>query len=384
MQTIIGIVAEWNPFHKGHVRMISEAKDSYANSNIISVMSGSFVQRGEPALFDKWMRASWALQNGVDAVFELPFACAVQSADRFAFHGVSLLHQLGANVIAFGTESIEKEELYAAAHWSLTSEYNDFFHEFLNSGASYATAANLAMGKFSHQIAEKLTRPNNLLGFKYVEAIIRNGYEIDVQVVHRDMEKNISATFIRNNLDTALHSFLPDNCKEEAYSLYKEGKYTNYSRYDDACLLISKLSTRDGLIQSQLFSEGLDRKWEKESKAETYSLMLKEIKSKRYLYSRLRRIGASLLVNGSSPIPKLDSSSLYGRLLALKASCSHILKSSRIPIITKIPKAEKVLNEDALRLLYIDVKATDIFNYCQYSENARAGKADFYRSPIIL
>uniref|UniRef100_UPI004025F65C nucleotidyltransferase family protein n=1 Tax=Dialister sp. TaxID=1955814 RepID=UPI004025F65C len=91
---LIGITAEWNPFHAGHSVMIDIIKKAYPEASLIAIMSGAFVQRGEPALFDKWTRARWAVRSGVDAVFEFPALYALQSADRFSCHAASMLHAM--------------------------------------------------------------------------------------------------------------------------------------------------------------------------------------------------------------------------------------------------------------------------------------------------
>lgn len=116
----IGIIAEWNPFHRGHEQMIASIKSEYPRALLYAAMSGSFVQRGEPALFDKWNRASWAVRSGIDAVFELPSSESLQSADFFAESGITLLFLLGCHAAAFGTESLDAESLSLAAEFSLT------------------------------------------------------------------------------------------------------------------------------------------------------------------------------------------------------------------------------------------------------------------------
>ena len=103
---LIGITAEWNPFHAGHSAMIDIIKKAYPQASLIAIMSGAFVQRGEPALFDKWTRAGWAVRAGVDAVFEFPALYALQSADRFSCHAASMLHAMGVNMIAFGARVV--------------------------------------------------------------------------------------------------------------------------------------------------------------------------------------------------------------------------------------------------------------------------------------
>ena len=136
----IGIIAEWNPFHEGHAYMIQNIKKQYPQAPIVGVMSGSFVQRGEPALFNKWIRAKWALSQGISTVIEFPTFCVLQSADIFAEYAVSFLCQLGCTHIAFGAESLRFLDLKKLALWSLSEEYNEYFHRFLEKGFPYSSA----------------------------------------------------------------------------------------------------------------------------------------------------------------------------------------------------------------------------------------------------
>lgn len=132
---LIGITAEWNPFHTGHSAMIDLIKKAYPKASLMAIMSGAFVQRGEPALFDKWTRARWAIRSGVDAVFEFPALYALQSADRFSCHAASMLHAMGANMIAFGAESLTKDELISAARWAISEDYEHLLHEKLQAAS---------------------------------------------------------------------------------------------------------------------------------------------------------------------------------------------------------------------------------------------------------
>ena len=150
---LIGITAEWNPFHAGHSAMIDIIKKAYPQAPLIAIMSGAFVQRGEPALFDKWTRAGWAVRSGVDAVFEFPALYALQSADRFSCHAASMLHAMGVSMIAFGAESLTKDELLTAAGWAISEDYEHLLHERIADGLSYGEAAHEAMAAASPYLA---------------------------------------------------------------------------------------------------------------------------------------------------------------------------------------------------------------------------------------
>ncbi|MGN0953880.1 nucleotidyltransferase family protein [Dialister sp.] len=382
----IGIIAEWNPFHRGHEKMVQYLKDCFGDAFLMAVMSGPFVQRGEPSLFDPWIRARWAVECGVDAVFSFPVLCVLQSADRFAAFGVELLSSMGADSICFGTESLEKEELLEAASFSLTDSYSRTFHEALAQGLSYATASYEAMKNCSTYLADELSRPNNLLGFRYTETILRNRFSMDILVFHRDTDHDISASAARKELLQKNRSgLLPISFQKEAEALMQSGNCTDYSRYEDACLLASRLWDEKSLAETGLFSEGLEHKWFRETGQESYGIMLDHIKSKRYLYSRLKRLGAQLLLSGQGPSLFMHSSfPKYARLLSLRRKKSSALNHIAVPVYTSMAKAWKQADQDTRLSLEIDIRASDIRAFCQKSLRFRKSRQEFYHSPEIV
>jgi predicted nucleotidyltransferase len=383
---IAGIVAEWNPFHRGHEAMIEELKKNNPDMAIFSVMSGCFVQRGDPALFDSWTRAKWAVDAGADAVFELPVLASLQSADRFAEEGARLLYFLGCGAIYFGTESLEAEELEEAASYGLTEEWTDSLHQFLKEGLSYAQASAKAMEVHSLHLAKELTKPNNLLGYRYATAILAHHWPLTIHVFHRDMEHNISATTARKELlEKGATSLLPSRAAEEAAGLMEQGNFTDFHRYEEACLLASRLMDEKVLSATGLFTEGLEHKWFRESQRVSYKDMLDHIKSKRYLYSRLKRIGAQLLIGGAGPSPFIDREiPSYARLLALRREKSRLLNDISIPLITSMAKALRTLPPVITASLLLDIRASDIRSWCLHGEKYRQARQEFYRSPIVV
>lgn len=383
---IIGITAEWNPFHLGHAAMISQIRHIFPQSSIVAAMSGSFVQRGEPALFDKWIRAWWALSAGVDIVFELPVLYALQSADIFSASAVSLLSHTGATHIAFGTESLSANELKEAATWAISPSYSKVFHQSLQEGISYGQAAYQAMEAFSPYLAKELSRPNNLLGFRYTETILRERYPMDILVIHRDMEHNISATTAREELmEQHMTDLLPAYAAKEATEAMANGWYSEKSRYEDSCFLISRRLSQEDFTNSGLFREGLENKWYKESGQCSYCDMLDAIKSKRYLYSRLKRIGAQLLLSPDGqmspfvhPIPPS-----YLRVLGLRKEKSGLLRNTTLPVFTSAAKALRVLPQKAREAFLLDIQATDIRAFTLAAPTHRNSRQDFYQSPVL-
>lgn len=381
-----GIVAEWNPFHLGHEGMIRKLKEENPDTPLFAVMSGSFVQRGEPALFDPWTRAKWAVEAGADAVFELPVLASLQSADRFAEEGARLLFSLGCGAMYFGTESLEAEELEDAASYGLSPSWTDGLHRFLKEGLSYAQASAEAMRLHSPHLAEELTKPNNLLGYRYATAILSHHWPMALHVFHRDMDHNISATAARKELlEQGYSSLLPETAAEEAKELMGKGNFTDFHRYEEACLLTSRLMDERALAATGLFTEGLEHKWFKESQRTSYRDMLDHIKSKRYLYSRLKRTGAQLLIGGAGPSPFLSRTiPTYGRLLALRREKSGLLKNVSLPLITSMARALKTVPPEIRDSLLLDIRASDIRSWCLHGEPYRQARQEYYRSPVVV
>ena len=202
-----------------------------------------------------------------------------------------------------------------------------------------------------------------------------------------DIPRHISATTAREELlDQKETALLPERAKLEAKNLMKQGAYTDMARYEDSCLLASRQCSLKDLAQSGLFREGLEHKWFKETSAPTYTAMLDAIKSKRYLYSRLKRIGAQLLLSGHhspSPFAQLLPPG-YLRLLGLRQEKSRLLTQCTLPVYPSTAKAMRSLPPAYQAMLALDIQATDIRAYCQASPAMRKGKADYYQSPVVM
>jgi len=209
----VGIVVEYNPFHNGHFYHIQETKKVTGADLVIAVMSGNFLQRGEPALVSKWARTKMALEGSVDIVVELPYAFATQKAEVFAFGSVSLLHALGVESICFGSESGDIQAFLQTLDIMKTKreEFDDFIQTSLKEGKSYPRAAADAFQSLQiSQSAVDLSQPNNILGFHYIQAIHNLKSKIKPFTIKRTkanyhdpymVDLNIaSATSIRNTL----------------------------------------------------------------------------------------------------------------------------------------------------------------------------------------
>ena len=168
---LAGIISEYNPFHYGHAALIKKTRQNGA-THIVAVMSGNFVQRGEPAVLSKWARTRQALENGVDLVVELPLPWALSGAEKFALGGVSLLDAMGTDIISFGSETGDIKSLKKAADILQSRSFSEAIKKELKNGNTFAKARqNAVLSLFDSKTAELLSSPNNILGIEYIKSI---------------------------------------------------------------------------------------------------------------------------------------------------------------------------------------------------------------------
>ena len=172
----IGIVAEYNPFHNGHLYQIEMIKKKYPDYAIVVVMSGHFMQRGDVSIIDKWKRCEIALKNGVDLVVELPYPFATQSADIFAYGAITILEKLKCERVIFGSESNSIDDLELIARTQLENkDFDSLVHYYSKMGKNYPTALSCALEELT---GKKIDTPNDLLSISYIKTILKNHYQI--------------------------------------------------------------------------------------------------------------------------------------------------------------------------------------------------------------
>jgi Predicted nucleotidyltransferase len=278
MQTC-GIISEYNPFHNGHAYQIQKAREMSGAECMIAVMSGNFVQRGEPAIIDKWKRAEAAVRNGIDVVIELPYFYATQSASQFAAGGVNVLKHADVDGICFGSECGNLENLQEIAD---TPVNPDHLHEALDAGMSYPKAYSLLTSNMY---------PNDLLAVSYLRAI--KDTNIKPYLLQRTsgyldetMQANASAMAIRKALKekAPLQNSTPmEDVLQNSVLVYPE-MYYSYLR----TFLLT--SGRERLEEFFLFSEGIENHLVKNAKQfGHYEDFLKACTNYRYTASRIRR-----------------------------------------------------------------------------------------------
>ena len=198
---IIGLIAEYNPFHNGHLYQLEKIKELYPDSIIILVLNGYFLERGIPSIETKQEKTRLALKYGVDIVLEHPFIFGSNSADIFASSALELLNCLSVTKLVFGSESGDKSKLFRSAETQLHEDFDKQLKIILDTGVNYPTALNKATGV-------DISEPNDLLGVAYIKSILKNNYKIDIEVIKRtndyhDIKSNdiiVSASNIREKI----------------------------------------------------------------------------------------------------------------------------------------------------------------------------------------
>ncbi|WP_252226259.1 nucleotidyltransferase [Clostridium sp. ZBS2] len=397
---VTGIIAEYNPFHKGHQYHLSQAKINANADSIVCVMSGNFMQRGIPAMVDKWTRTEIALKNGVDLVIELPLVYSLSSAEHFAFGSVSLLNSLNiVDNLYFGSEEGSTKILEDITDVLVKEpeNYKIVLKNYLNLGLPFHLSRANALSDFfkSNHILDCISNSNNILGIEYIKALnLLNSKIIPLTLKREGSKYNddslnttfSSATSIRNHLKNKNLEHLKDFLPQESYNILNKLSFENYPFIfeEDIFKYVKYKLITDGSLLKNLpdISEGLDNKILKEVlKSNSLDELILNSKSKRYTYTRLNRILTqffiglekyNLLKLSKEPCP-------YCRILGFnlkgKELLKNIKKNSTVNLITKIPKNN--INE----CLEIDLLGTKAYSILNPKINPMQ---DYLTSPIIL
>lgn len=355
----IGIIAEYNPFHNGHLYHINKIKEKYKDYSIILVMTGNFTERGDCAIIDKWKRSEIALKYGIDLVVELPYPFATQSADFFAYGAVTLLEKLNVEKIVFGSESDDVSSLELIAKTQIDNpEFDRLVKIYSKFGNNYPTALSLALSDLTHK---KIDEPNDLLGISYIKTILKNNYKIKYETIKRtnnyhelELSDNLSSASaireaLKNNID--ISSVVPKDTINYYSNLHFINDYFDILKY--------KIMTED-LDIYQTVEEGIDKLLKKHiNKANNYDELIKLVKTKRYTYNKISRMLLHILCNFTKEKANLFKDISYIRILGFndtgKSYLNSIKKDISIPIISKITKEKDPMLE-------FELQTTNIYN----------------------
>ncbi|TAH75149.1 MAG: nucleotidyltransferase [Anaerolineaceae bacterium] len=409
---VLGIITEYNPFHNGHKHHIKEAKKITGADYVIAVMSGDFVQRGTPAIISKYDRSLMALNNGVDLVLELPICYATGSAQYFALGAVALLNGLGiVDYICFGSESGNIKVLEEAAKLFInpTESFQNLLYSYIREGFTYPAARAKATEQMleldgspiSSDLLEVISEPNNILGIEYIKALLQLNSSLKPFTIKRHKanyhDKHISvsnntneqanedlsgvinsATAIRGILENAnASSYLTSviaSVPKNVFDYFINNHCITYPvTIEDFSVLIKyKLMSESSIQLSEyldLSSDIADRIKNTDLQNQSITELSQTIKTKNITLTRVNRALIHTLLNIKRDTFReyLDDSIIYyARVLGMKKEASHLIrkikKFERLPVITKVSRADKQLDTLGMRMLNQDIFATHLYN----------------------
>ncbi len=369
----VGVIAEFNPFHNGHKYLFDAIREELSPDGIVCVMSGNFVQRGYPAICDKWTRAKAAVAEGADLVVELPTVFALSSASDFAYGGIKILEGLSCvSDFAFGSECADLEKLKRIA--SVDSSNSPEIKAMLKEGLSYPAA----LAKFTG--ATEL-EPNDILGTEY----LRVNEKMTPHAIKRMGRGHIAtATYIREHL-AEIEDFVPEDALYElqASAFWDENadkRLFDMLRY---ALLMKPAYELEGIMG---ISEGLENAFKKAVlNAQSTDEIILNAKSKRYTYARLSRALLCIALDMDKDLlDEAKNQGLYARVLAFNKTGAGILKEAKdagnIEIISNLKKAQVIVSP-MKAMLETDVQASDLYSILT-GRNVRE-YSDFVINPSI-
>ncbi len=334
---VIGIIAEYNPFHNGHLYMINKIKEMYPDSTLVCVMSGNFTERGDVSIINKWKKTEIALKNGIDLVVELPFVYASQSSDYFAYGSIKLLDSLKVDKLIFGSETNDIELFNRLVDVQLNNnDYDALVKKYMDDGLNYPTSMSKALKDI---INVKIELPNDLLGLSYIKEIKKQNSKMEAISIKRNNDYNslsldndiVSASAIRNALlnNVDIKKYVPIDTYNNLDKLHFNNNYFKLLKYR---ILSTDISMYQGVL------EGLKYRILKYiDESNSFDELINKVKTKRYTYNRLNRMFIHILCG----FTKEEASNIgieYIRVLGFNSKgrkyLSSIKKDVDLPIIT--------------------------------------------------
>lgn len=393
----ISIICEYNPFHNGHAHQLYTLAQEHSDALRICIMSGSFVQRGEPAIFSKFDRARWAILGGADIVIELPTLYSLGSAQLFGTGAIRMVKALHIDALSFGSETANLDALVDIAKRMDRESTQAVLRTYINEGMSYGSAFRKALD------TEILNTPNALLGLEYIRAGLNYHPTLKYMPILRisnHHEANITKDFpsgtalrkLITNMTTGsnncnINSIVPKTIADDMTNIISNGAYVNYNRYYDIIHSLSRRTSTTKLESFGEFNEGIEHLWSKAAQQPTWNLAMEHIKSKRYTYARLQRMGAYLTLGIQKDLLQkaMQEAPQYARLLAFNNRGRRWLRNNfEIPLIQKWAKAPNELNTLGQTMHQIDTLATDVQALCFHNEIKRMGHIDYTYTPQYI
>ena len=376
---VVGIIAEYNPFHKGHAYQIQKAKEQCGAEFAVVVMNGDFVQRGEPAIFDKYTRTKEALLGGADLIFELPVRFGLSSAGDFAMGGILALNALPfVTHLCFGTETGDLTPLLQAATFLCNEpdSYRTRVKHFVKQGILYPKARSLALAAESGLPTETWDSPNNILGLEYCVALQKLHSKIKPFTIRREGQG------YHDNDTPALSDFPSATFLRK--QIRKAGEKENLSLSDFSSLIGYSLLTAKDLCRIKDITPDLsDRIRNELPKYREIYEFVKTIKNPSLTTGRIKRSFFQCLFDIEKEEPVMP----YLRVLGMKKEASSLLsqkENASCQILTKLAFDVPKMDDTAKKLFAKDLLASDLYRQVFCHKYNQTLPNEYQHSPIVL
>lgn len=405
---VLGIIAEYNPFHNGHLYHILKSKELTKDDYVIAIIGGNFTQRGESSIVDKWTKAEMALAGGADLVIELPCLYSVSSAENFADGAVKILNSLKiVDHLSFGAECQELNKLNIIANvlYEEPKEFKAFLADELSKGYSFPKARENAILSYLKDFSHKniLSEPNNILGIEYLKALKKYRSRIKPVLVPRKSSGHLtldytgsisSSTAIRNMIKTGNTANLKDALTPSSYTILKEefnkGHFVrDFSKFEQIALYNLRLMSLDDIKKLPDVSEGLENLIKKAAlSCNTADDFINIVCSKRYTKTRIRRILLYSILGITKKDIEISKKVVpYVRVLGFNDKGKNLVskikhKNPGAKIVTSVKKfVDGNGNKNLQFLMNKDILATNV--YTLGFENDSWGNLDFSRKIVV-
>lgn len=397
MSRVLGIIAEYNPFHNGHLYHIAKSKQETDAQYVIAVISGNFVQRGNTSIINKWTKARMALLNGVDLVIELPTIYSISSAENFAEGAIKIFNSLGiVDTISFGMETSDIATLNNIANvlYNEPKEYVTILSHELKKGNSFPKARENALLMYLNDIkryANVLSGSNNILGIEYLKAMRKTKSTITPigikreKVLYNDkyiVDEFASATAIRKMLMTKELNDISKVMPRSSYLLLgeelKKGHYViDLSRFEKEIIYTLRKMSVQEIAKLPDVSEGLENSIKNAADScNTLNELINIVKTKRFTQTRIQRIMLYALLNIDKKKMELSKKiTPYVRVLGFNNKGKELISemmnlNPKLNVITSVKKyIDTVANKNLKEMLDIDILATNIYTLGYYSDS---------------
>lgn len=412
---VVGVVAEYNPFHKGHLYHLDTIRKVYMPDAIMVALSGNFVQRGEPSIFDKWARAEMALHAGADLVLELPVCFSTATAEIFAESAVKLLLESKVvNALSFGVEKFHEKELHYLGKLFADEpiSFRNILNEHLKKGLSFPKAREMAVVEYLlanninldiKLISGLLNKPNSILAVEYIKALNKHGSDVAILPVvrrgHQYHDKTLSkqyasATAIRQAISSQSQDFmdkiiphLPESTVNIISREIKQRRRPVFLQDFETLILYSLRRLRAYELKNYFdVEEGLENRLKKAAQScGKLEQLIMQIKTKRYPASRIQRILIHILLNIPREMVE-GRTPQYLRVLGFTKRGAMLLKqinkNASIPVITRASQYKK-LDLKSKAMFEKDLFSSDIYRLAYECPDLRNGGSDFDRKVIF-